>query len=56
VDFFCKDLMLAIEADGWTHGYTRERDVLIQSENAARACDVMATTAGCVSLRSALMA
>ncbi len=26
VDFFCKDLMLAIEADGWTHGFTRERD------------------------------
>ena len=26
VDFFCKDLMLAIEVDGWTHGFTRERD------------------------------
>ena len=26
VDFFCKDLMLAIEVDGWTHGFKQQQD------------------------------
>jgi len=34
----------------------RRKAKVIQSENAARACEVMANTAGWVSLRSALMA
>ena len=34
----------------------RRKAKAVQSDNAARASDVMANTAGCVSLRSALMA
>ena len=26
VDFFCKELRLAIEVDGWTHGFKRRED------------------------------
>ncbi len=26
VDFFCKDFCLAIEVDGWTHGFKKEQD------------------------------